>query len=70
MVSVIYIPVLFACVNNTCNFMQSNSYYTREAECRAAVEVQKKKLQEMSLKAGQMVALVEGTCVTAKDGML
>jgi hypothetical protein len=70
MVLVIYIPVLFACVNNQCNFMQANSYYTREAECKAVVEAQKKRLQEMSLKAGQMVTLLEGTCVTAKDGML
>jgi hypothetical protein len=69
MVSVIYIPVLFACIGNQCNFIQG-TYYTRESECRAMVEAQKKKLQEMSLKAGQMVALVEGTCITAKDGML
>jgi hypothetical protein len=69
MVSVIYIPVLFACIGNQCNFMQG-THYTRESECRAMVEAQKKKLQEMSLKAGQMVALVEGTCITAKDGML
>ena len=69
MVSVIYIPVLFACIGNQCNFIQGN-YYTRESECRAVVEAQKKKLQEMSLKAKQMVALVEGTCITAKDGIL
>ena len=69
MVSVIYIPVLFVCIGSQCNFIQG-TYYTRESECRAVVEAQKKKLQEMSLKAGQMVALIEGTCITAKDGML
>jgi len=69
MVLVIYIPVLFACIGSQCNFIQG-TYYTRESECRAVVEAQKKKLQEMSLKAGQMVALIEGTCITAKDGML
>ena len=70
MVLVIYIPVLFACVNNTCNFMQAANYVTTEAECKVVVEAQKKRLQEMSLKAGQMVTLIQGTCVTAKDGML
>jgi len=70
MVSVIYIPVLFACINNTCNFMQAANYTITEAECKVVVEAQKKRLQEMSLKAGQMVTLIQGTCVTAKDGML
>lgn len=70
MVLVIYIPVLFACINNTCNFMQAANYVTTEAECKVVVEAQKKRLQEMSLKAGQMVTLIQGTCVTAKDGML
>jgi hypothetical protein len=69
-VLVIYIPVLFACINNTCNFMQAANYVTTEAECKVVVEAQKKRLQEMSLKAGQMATLIQGTCVTAKDGML
>lgn len=70
MISVIFIPVLFVCANGQCNFMQAQKHYVREAECRAQLDVQKKHMQELSLKAGQMLTLVEGTCITAKDGML
>jgi hypothetical protein len=69
-ISVIFIPVLFVCANGQCNFMQAQKHYVREAECRAQLDVQKKHMQELSLKAGQMVTLIEGTCITAKDGML
>ena len=70
MISVIFIPVLFVCANGQCNFMQAQKHYVREAECRAQLDVQKKHMQELSLKAGQMLTLIEGTCITAKDGML
>lgn len=70
MIHVIFIPVLFVCANGQCNFMQAQKHYVREAECRAQLDVQKKHMQELSLKAGQMLTLVEGTCITAKDGML
>lgn len=70
MIHVIFIPVLFVCANGQCNFMQAQKHYVREAECRAQLDVQKKHMQELSLKAGQMVTLIEGTCITAKDGML
>ena len=70
MIHVIYIPVLFICIANHCEFSQAITYYVREAECRAVVDVQKKRLQDMAAKAGQTVTLIEGTCVTAKDGML
>jgi hypothetical protein len=69
-ISVIFIPVLFVCANGECNFMQAQKHYVRESECRAQLDVQKKHMQELSLKAGQMVTLIEGTCITAKDGML
>jgi hypothetical protein len=69
-IHVIFIPVLFVCANGQCNFMQAQKHYVREAECRAQLDVQKKHMQELSLKAGQMLTLVEGTCITAKDGML
>lgn len=70
MIHVIFIPVLFICANGQCNFMQAQKHYVREAECRAQLDVQKKHMQELSLKAGQMLTLIEGTCITAKDGML
>jgi hypothetical protein len=70
MISVIFIPVLFVCANNECNFMQGQKHYVREAECRASIDVQKENLRKMSLKANTMITLIEGTCITARDGML
>jgi len=70
MIQVIYIPVLFVCMNGNCEFMQSMKYFTRESECRTAVEEQKDNLRKMALKGGSMVTLIEGTCITLKNGML
>ena len=70
MIQVIYIPVLFVCMNGNCEFMQSMKYFTRESECRTAVEEQKDNLRKMALKGGQMTTQLEGTCITLKNGML
>jgi hypothetical protein len=69
MVLTIFIPVLFICMNDRCQFMQG-IHYTNESECRAVVEAQKDNLRRMALKGGGMVTQLEGTCVTAKNGML
>lgn len=70
MIQVIYIPVLFVCMNSNCEFAQSMKYFTRESECRVAVESQKENLRKMALKGGQMVTQLEGTCIVLKNGML
>ena len=70
MISMLYIPVLFVCMNNNCEFMQAQTWYKTEQQCRVAVDVQKENLQKMALKGGQMVTLIEGTCITLKGGML
>lgn len=70
MIHIIYIPVLFVCMNNNCEFMQAMTYYTRESECRSSLDVQKENLRKMALKANAMITQIEGTCVTAKNGML
>ena len=70
MIHILYIPVLFVCMNGNCEFMQSMRYFSRESECRQAVDDQKENLRKMSLKGGQMVTLIEGTCITLKNGML
>lgn len=70
MISVLYIPVLFVCMNGNCEFMQSLTSYKSEQQCRAAVDAQKENLQKMALKGGQIVTLIEGTCITLKSGML
>ena len=70
MIQVIFIPVLFVCMNNNCEFAQSMKYFTRESECRVAVESQKDNLRKMALKGGRMVTQLEGTCITLRNGML
>ena len=70
MIQVIFIPVLFVCMNGNCEFMQAQNWYKIEQQCRAAVDVQKENLQKMALKGNSMVTLIEGTCITLKGGML
>ena len=70
MIQVIFVPVLFVCMNHNCEFMQAQNWYKSEQQCRAAVDAQKENLQKMALKSGQMVTLIEGTCITLKNGML
>jgi hypothetical protein len=70
MIHILYIPVLFVCMNGNCEFMQAQTSYKSEQQCRAAVDAQKENLQKMALKGGQMVTLIEGTCITLKGGML
>jgi len=70
LIQVIYIPVLFVCLNGNCDFAQSMKYFTREVECRAALESQKENFRKMSLKGGQMITQLEGTCITLRNGML
>ena len=66
----IFIPVLIICITGNCEFMQTQTSYKSEQQCRAAVDAQKENLQKMALKGGQMVTLIEGTCITLKGGML
>jgi hypothetical protein len=70
MIQVIFIPVIFVCMNNNCEFMQSMSYFTRESECRASLNAQKENLRKMSLKGNAMITQLEGTCITLKNGVL
>ena len=70
MIQIIYIPVLFICMNGHCEFMQTQTWFKSEHQCRAAIDAQKENMQKMALKGGQMIAQIEGTCITAKNGML
>ena len=70
MIQVIYIPLLFVCMNDNCEFMQSMKYFTRESECRVAVELQKENLRKMALKGGGVITQLEGNCITLKNGVL
>ena len=70
MIQVIFVPVLFVCMNGNFEFMQTQNWYKSEQQCRVAVDAQKETLRKMSLKGGQMVTMIEGTCITLKGGML
>jgi len=70
MIQIIYIPVLFVCMANHCEFMQTQNWFKSEQQCRTAVDVQKENLQKMALKGGQMVTQIEGTCIILRNGML
>ena len=69
MIQVIFIPVVFVCLNGQCNFAQS-TYVASAAECRAALEETIKTARAMAAAAGQPITQLKGTCVTAKNGML
>lgn len=70
MIQTIFIPILFICMNGNCEFMQAQTWFKTEQQCRVAIDAQKKHMQKMALKGGQMVTLIEGTCITLKNGML
>ena len=63
----IFIPVLFMCMNSNCNFMQAQTVYRSEAQCRASIDAQKTHMIEVAetANAGKMTVL-EGTCINAK----
>ena len=70
MVLVIYIPVLFVCMNGACNFVQSTKYHTREIDCKASLTEQRIRLETMAAQAGHTITLLQGACITAREGML
>ena len=70
MIQVIFVPVLFICMNGHCEFMQSQAWFKSDQQCRAALESQKENLRKMSLKGNAMITQLEGTCITLKNGML
>jgi len=63
----IFIPVLFICMNGNCDFMQAQSFYKSEAQCRASIDTQKTHMLEVAKKADQgKMTVLEGTCINAK----
>jgi hypothetical protein len=70
MIQVIFVPVLFICMNGNCEFMQAQTRFKSEQQCRTALESQKDNLRKMALKGNAMVTQLEGTCITLKNGML
>ena len=62
----IFIPVLIICINNNCEFMQAENYYTKEEQCRKSLDSQKEHMRELTNKAGSKDAIIEGTCIDAR----
>ena len=63
----IFIPVLFVCMNGTCNFMQAQTHYKSEAQCRASIDTQKIHMLEVAEKADKgKLTILEGTCINTK----
>ena len=58
---IIFIPVVFMCMEETCNFMQSQSVYKTEQQCKVAVDAQKMNLSDMAKNTKPTV--LEGTCI-------
>jgi hypothetical protein len=57
-------------MNGNCEFMQAQTWFKSEQQCRTALESQKDNLRKMALKGNAMVTQLEGTCITLKNGML
>lgn len=61
---IIFIPVLFICVNASCEFMQATRYESTEKECRSSIETQKQHMRNLTKEAGQgSIEVLEGTCI-------
>lgn len=60
----IFVPVLWACINANCNFMQAVIYFQTEAQCQQSIENQKIVIRKQSAQAGVEVDVLEGTCIT------
>jgi hypothetical protein len=62
----ILIPVLIICLNGNCEFMQAQTYYKNEAQCKASMDMQKQHMRNLIKKADKGEATVlEGTCIDA-----
>lgn len=65
----IFIPVLFICMNGNCDFMQAQTHYKSEAQCRASIDTQKIHMLEVAEKANQgKYTILEGTCINTRVG--
>jgi hypothetical protein len=67
----IFIPVLFICVNDHCEFMQASRYERSEKECRTSIETQKQHMRNLVKEAGQgTVQILEGTCIDVETNTI
>jgi hypothetical protein len=63
----IFIPVLFICMNGNCDFMQAQTHYTNETQCKASIDAQKIHMLKVAETANQgKYTVLEGTCINAR----
>jgi hypothetical protein len=61
----IFIPVLFICLNASCEFMQSRVYFKDREQCMENVDSQKQHMRDLIGRAGQdEIHTLEGSCVS------
>ena len=60
----IFIPVIWACINANCQFLQAVVHYQTEAQCQQSMEIQKQSMHRQAAVAGETI-VIEGTCITA-----
>ena len=58
---IFFVPVVFMCMEEVCNFMQSQNIYKTEQQCKVAVDAQKINLAGMA--KDTKPTLLEGTCI-------
>jgi len=59
---IFFVPVVFMCMEEVCNFMQSQAIYKTEQVCKVAVDNQKANLADMA-KNTSKPTLLEGSCI-------
>ena len=62
---IIFIPVLVICMNSTCEFMQTKTHYSSDAQCRSVLDVQKQHMIGLAEKGKSKIEYIEGTCIEA-----
>jgi hypothetical protein len=62
---IIFIPVIVICMNGNCEFMQAQTHYRQEAQCRASLDVQRQHMLELASQSKIKIEHLEGTCIQA-----
>ena len=60
----LFIPVLFICINDNCNFMQGQTPYKSEVSCMIAIN--KQKMHMIELAGQEKITVIDGTCISIK----
>ena len=62
----IFIPVLWICMNNNCEFMAPDAHFLSEKACRQSIDDQKEHMKTLAKQAKTTITVLEGTCVQTR----